>query len=181
MTASPPRRGPPRGASAVLRGVVVLLAAGCSDYTVARSELSADAESAELTLAEGGTAEVVLRLSADAEALAANPTSWVDITVFSVRVTGAPVVSAAAGGDSVEMPVTTIEYLPLLVDDPLRRCSEPDAEGPEALSGSDGSCVVLLPVTLAARAGSASVQVTAYYELDFGRQEPPGEIGLTIP
>lgn len=168
---------PPRLAALL---VAAQLAAGCTDYRVDSSELSAEAESAEMTLEADGADEVTLRLVADTEALAPAPNSWVRVTVFALRVESLPIVTVAAATERVEQEVITIEYLKLTVDDPMRGCFAPEADGLDTTFEPDGSCVVSIPVALGVMDGSVSLQVTAHFELNFGGNKAPGTLGITI-
>ena len=157
--------------------------AACTDYSVTRSELSAEGESSEVTLAPGSRAEIQLRLEADAKAMAAKPTNWVDITVFAVKEGDlTPKVSVTAGSESVQVPVPGLEYIDVTVDDPLRTCIDPEADPGtvEVTLAEDGACTALVPVELAVIDGTASLQLTAHYELSFGSQKPPGEMSMTV-
>ncbi|MES2645104.1 MAG: hypothetical protein V4850_36795 [Myxococcota bacterium] len=156
------------------------LAAGCTDYRVDSSELSADAESSEMTLEAGGAGEVTLRLVADTEALAPEPNSWVRVTVFAARVESLPIVTVAAAAEVVEQEVISIEYVKLTVDDPMSGCFAPEADGLDTSFEPDGSCVVSIPVTLGVVDGVVSLHVTAHFELNFGGNRAPGTLGLTI-
>jgi hypothetical protein len=156
------------------------LAAGCTDYRVDSSELSAEAESGEMTLESGGVDEVTLRLVADTAALAPGPNSWVRVTVFALRVESLPIVTVAAATESIEQEVISIEYLKLTVDDPMSGCFAPEADGLDTSFEPDGSCVVSIPVALGVVDGIVSLQVTAHFELNFGGNKAPGTLGITI-
>ena len=162
------------------RVFALVLLAGCSDYEVSHSELYDDVESVEITLGPGESTEVMLRLEADAAAMAANPSNWLDLSIFAVRSDGSPVLTAAAGDEQVEVAIPGVDYLELVVDSPMVGCEDPSAEGLDATHEADGTCVVRVPVTLAVVDGTVGVQVTAHYELAFGSKDPPGAMAIRI-
>lgn len=164
--------------------LVALLAAtattACTDYTVGSSEMSAEAETAEITLAAGDAREITARLTADAEALAPTPNSWVEFTLFVVHVESTPIVTASAAAEVAEQQITGIQYMELMVDDPMSGCFAPSAEGLDTAVEADGSCVVTLPVSLGVVDGVVSLQLTAHFELNFGRENAPGTMEITL-
>jgi hypothetical protein len=164
----------------VLLPLAGALLGGCSEYDVAHSELVDEAESTEQTLAAGESWTVNLEMEADAAALGGNPSSWVDITVFALRLDGVPMVSTTAAAESAEATVTASDFLEMVVQQPLEACSDPDVDGPVATVRPNGTCVVELPVALEVGDGSASLQLNVHFQLDFPRNEAPGTVALTI-
>lgn len=171
----------PRTSPLALLALLGLVA--CTDYSVTRSELSAEGESAEVTLAPGTSAEIRLRLVADAKAMAAKPTNWVDITVFALMEGDlTPLVSVTAGSESAQVAVMALEYIDVTVQDPLGACIDPDQDPGtvDVTLEDDGGCTAVVPVDLAVNDGTATLQLTAHYELSFGSQSAPGTMAMTV-
>jgi hypothetical protein len=153
----------------------------CSDYDVAHSDLSAASESDEVFLADGDAATLVMKASADADAMGANPTTYVKATIFAVQEAGSPRLSAASVGASGETGVAPTAFLELQVDDALAGCDDdPPADAPAATVRSDGGCAVEIPVDLSVTGGDVSFQLDAYVQLNFARRDAPGVVTITV-
>lgn len=159
---------------------LIFAVVGCSDYDVSSSRLASAAESDEIVLAEGGAATLTAHLTADAEAMGANPTGFADITVFAVQESGSPRLYVSAPYVAADSGIAPTAFVELSVDDPFRRCDDPDAEGLDITVASDGACTADLPVTVRVEGGSVSLQVDISVQLNFGSQEPPGTLAVTL-
>ncbi len=160
--------------------VLAALLAGCSDYEVAHSDLTAQAESGEILLAAGESRELMVRMEADAEAMGGNPSSWADFTIFAVQESGSPRLYASTAMEAFDTGVAPTAFLDLKVDGPFRGCTEEEITEPAAEPRDDGSCEVRVPVTLLVEGGSVSFQLDAYVQLNFASQDPPGDVTVSV-
>lgn len=164
----------------VARAAGCLLLVACSDYDVAHSELIAVEESGQITLAADAVTVVTVEATADSAALAAIGTSYLDLTTFAIQEDGAPWVYVTAEAQTVDGGVGPTALLELTIDDIFARCLDESAPGPEPAPTADGGCAVTVPVTVRVEGGAVSFQVDAHAQINFGKEEPPGTLTLTV-
>lgn len=159
---------------------MLLFLLACSDYAVSHSKLVATKETGEIYVADAESAEVGVVLHADAEALGPPSSSWVELEVFAAQEGGTPTLITSASDQENQSLVSPTILFSLTIDELFTGCGDPEGAALDTVDRSDGGCDVTLPVTLIAAGGDVSLQVEVHAEMDFGSNDAPGTLRVTL-